>query len=467
MFSIVLLLLTAVNLSKQDDFLKLSKRVGDIVVFIDDDNDDNDEDGVEHIRNPVNSFLDIEERARNARKGSNKEDEEAMRRLIEGFMGDGMQEGVGELVLNGTRIKDNNLRPNSRRRCKKDYYNKCGDYCHCYKRRSYCCRQRKDFDDLTHDERLRVLWTIRNIAMGDEGEWLQRQYYQLLKVHEDFWWSGIHDRLQFFPWHRIYLLEVENLLRRVDCRITIPYWDWTKNTDRWWRQAIFGSEYFGQNLRRNGGNRHFANGAQCVSTGVFSQFVTNFRDLQGQCLMREYSYNLQPPNYERIQKILAFPTFRRFEYALRLEHGVPHYLVGGEREGLMFTHRAAEDPLFHFHHSMVDYLWYQRQTRYPDWKEQYWGQSRRRKIWLTGLDYRIEDGINSFNLVQDRTCVEYISSDNGQRFSELKMKERKEPGELKQCSKQRRRFPNGIFHLFRDITGNDQRDFLDTRDADC
>ena len=25
------------------------------------------------------------------------------------------------------------------------------------------------------------------------------------------------------------MVEFENLLRRIDCRVTIPYWNWTKN----------------------------------------------------------------------------------------------------------------------------------------------------------------------------------------------------------------------------------------------
>ena len=45
--------------------------------------------------------------------------------------------------------------------------------------------------------------------------------------------------------------------------------------------------------------------------GLFSLFQTNFRVLDGQCLVREYSYNLSPPSYERMQNILEFPKFSR------------------------------------------------------------------------------------------------------------------------------------------------------------
>ena len=46
----------------------------------------------------------------------------------------------------------------------------------------------------------------------------------------------------------------------------MPYWDWTKNVDSWWRANIFSSDYFG--LNRNPNGRGHASGAQCVSTGT-------------------------------------------------------------------------------------------------------------------------------------------------------------------------------------------------------
>ena len=31
----------------------------------------------------------------------------------------------------------------------------------------------------------------------------------------------------FLPWHRWFILAFENLLRKVDCKVTVPYWDWS------------------------------------------------------------------------------------------------------------------------------------------------------------------------------------------------------------------------------------------------
>jgi len=54
------------------------------------------------------------------------------------------------------------------------------------------------------------------------------------------YWAGLHDDFetphsgcdhaseQFFPWHRRYLYDFEQLLQKIDAGIMIPYWDWTK-----------------------------------------------------------------------------------------------------------------------------------------------------------------------------------------------------------------------------------------------
>lgn len=40
-----------------------------------------------------------------------------------------------------------------------------------------------------------------------------------------------HERYNFLPWHREYLLTFEDALRKIDPNVTLPYWDWTKNPE--------------------------------------------------------------------------------------------------------------------------------------------------------------------------------------------------------------------------------------------
>ena len=41
-----------------------------------------------------------------------------------------------------------------------------------------------------------------------------------------FFSRGLHNNGAFLPWHRWFLLQVENALQEQDCRVTIPYLDW-------------------------------------------------------------------------------------------------------------------------------------------------------------------------------------------------------------------------------------------------
>lgn len=45
---------------------------------------------------------------------------------------------------------------------------------------------------------------------------------------------------QFLPWHRWYLMKMENILRKIDCRATIPYWDWSLFSGQPWRRQVGG-----------------------------------------------------------------------------------------------------------------------------------------------------------------------------------------------------------------------------------
>ena len=36
---------------------------------------------------------------------------------------------------------------------------------------------------------------------------------------------------RFLPWHRVYLSELEELLQGINPSITIPYWDWTVESE--------------------------------------------------------------------------------------------------------------------------------------------------------------------------------------------------------------------------------------------
>lgn len=56
-----------------------------------------------------------------------------------------------------------------------------------------------------------------------------------METHAVWFYNGIHEETQFLPWHRWYLLKMENLLRQMpghQC-ITIPYWASEYEVDPW------------------------------------------------------------------------------------------------------------------------------------------------------------------------------------------------------------------------------------------
>ena len=54
----------------------------------------------------------------------------------------------------------------------------------------------------------------------------KEEFDKVLTIHPNFFWK-IHVIQYFFPWHRWYILLFENLLRKIDCRVSVPYWDWS------------------------------------------------------------------------------------------------------------------------------------------------------------------------------------------------------------------------------------------------
>ena len=380
-----------------------------------------------------------------------------------------MTSASSSISLDFEKVQAFELKPSNKFPCQRNRRGRCGMICTCIEtktqenqkseNRRYCCRQRKDWDSLSHVEKTRFLRAVYDIATGRRGWFRRNRYVRLLYIHEQYWLTTIHQRIQFFPWHRIYLLKMENLLRSVDCRVTIPYWDWTKNPSRWWESSIFSWSYFGSNTDPITG--FLTNEAQCPTNGYFAEQGW-FRDTRNECLVRQFDYSVSPASYLRIQRILSWTNFQRFESALRHEHGVPHFIVGGEDTGLFFSERAAEDPLFWLHHCNVDYQWYQRQTRYLNTRNEFWGESNVKDNRLTAFGETIEQAINPYRQGIGGTCVEYVENDERYEQMLANLRSQGRMGSLSfgsaytattasrvECMKSSHRFPPQIFTIFR------------------
>ena len=70
-------------------------------------------------------------------------------------------------------------------------------------------------------------------------------YDALIGIHETYFTTGrIHGGGDtfFLPWHRWYLLTFENLLRKINCKVASPYWDWSLEAKNFRDSVIWDNE---------------------------------------------------------------------------------------------------------------------------------------------------------------------------------------------------------------------------------
>jgi tyrosinase len=189
---------------------------------------------------------------------------------------------------------------------------------------------------------------------------------------------GLHNNGAFLPWHRGYLLQVENRLREISPNITIPYWDWSRSP-RISQDSIWGAEP-GQ-FSGNGG----ADG--CVTDGPFGS-ESGFEMTNGGCLQRRITGGSAASATE-VQNLLdRYPRASDYDlFRNRLEHGPGmhdsvHCLVGGT----MCSARASNDPIFFLHHAMVDKIWSEWQAIVQEGRSAYTGDTSRDEL-MPGSPY--------------------------------------------------------------------------------
>ena len=137
----------------------------------------------------------------------------------------------------------------------------CGRRCTCkHGSLTDCKRVRKNFIDMNDLERCRY---VRTVKIASSVEPFKSEYDQLISIHEDLFFVGIHGIDFFLPWHRWFVLAYENILRKIDCRVTVPYWDWSLDPNSTWTSDVWNDDlcrYTGIGGNGTGNN-------SCVSTG--------------------------------------------------------------------------------------------------------------------------------------------------------------------------------------------------------
>ena len=228
-----------------------------------------------------------------------------------------------------------------------------------------CYRVRKEFTAMSVGGRRRFIEVLK-LASSDPR--YRSDYERLMTLHSRIPSNLLHHMPQIFlPWHRWYLLKFENFLRQIDCRITIPYWDWSKDAEHWTRGSST-RDVWNPASHGLGGDGVLPN--KCVIDGPFreSQFTLAW-SVGGGCLKRAFNLSCNLPNLEDAHNLIALNDFHIFEHTIREGfHTKFHDCVGGH---MGYHMPASFTPEFWLHHGFIDKLWADWQDKGAAYKFQY------------------------------------------------------------------------------------------------
>lgn len=177
-----------------------------------------------------------------------------------------------------------------------------------------------------------------------------------------------HGNAGFGPWHRYYLLRLEQAMQAVDPTVMLPYWDWTDPVGT--QNVLFQDDFLGP----NGGPGGVGGGS--VQSGYFAfnapgvlppwwpagfpgwRMRPSLEDGNGATLRRFLNSFASLPDQGDIDTALAKAQYEGAgEFRPTLEasplHNFIHNWVGGHMAG----GASPNDPIFFMHHCNIDRLW--------------------------------------------------------------------------------------------------------------
>ena len=224
-----------------------------------------------------------------------------------------------------------------------------------------CYRVRKEFTRMSFEERKRFIQAVK-LASSDPR--YKSEYEKLTTFHSRVPSTFLHHMPQIFlPWHRWFMLKFENFLRRIDCRITIPYWDWSKDAEHWTRGSEI-RDVWNPGLHGLGGNG--VSPDKCVMDGPFKESEFSLpRSAGGGYLKRDFNFSVfcNLPNGEDAQRLVKLEDFAVFEEKIReIFHAKFHDCVSEHMCHICYQ-TFASTPEFWLHYSFLDKLWVDWQNK--------------------------------------------------------------------------------------------------------
>jgi tyrosinase len=181
--------------------------------------------------------------------------------------------------------------------------------------------KRKSQSALTQLERNRFLCAFNTLVNNGT-------YGQLVDIHAQP--HQMHGTQRFLPWHRIYLLKLEQALQAIHPDVTLPYWDWTKPADQEIPSWLAGV-------------------TPTITTPTRTIVVNRFP--QSKPSLATLASN--------IPSIMTQTSFATFTSQLESVHGGVHVWVGGAIGSIP---TAPADIIFWMHHANIDRLWWMWQN---------------------------------------------------------------------------------------------------------
>ncbi|KAM3577757.1 hypothetical protein VYU27_000301 [Nannochloropsis oceanica] len=202
-----------------------------------------------------------------------------------------------------------------------------------------CFRVRKNVLSLTPEELADFLEALQ--ALKNNGV-----YDTITSVHGNpTTFNLFHGNDYFLPWHRWYVLQIENAVRDLGGKFacfSMPYWDWTLDAGRETQSPIW--DFFGPMGKKND--------SFCMREGPFAEW----KNSKGGCLKRVGSDSYRFFSPAEVLDLIMGKTdlvggFRpAFEAGA---HSRPHLFIGGA----MNSFASPDDPIFWLHHTFVDKIW--------------------------------------------------------------------------------------------------------------
>ncbi|KAJ3072706.1 hypothetical protein HDU98_003078 [Podochytrium sp. JEL0797] len=201
-------------------------------------------------------------------------------------------------------------------------------------------------------------------------------------------WS--HGSAEFYPYHRAMMNRFDQALQSVGWSAGPVYLDWPSISQNWWQSDLFSGAYLGSPSSSD--SNHcvvdgvFKNGAYSVSN-LPPQIASyrNFPNPSVTCLRRcgyvgsatvsasEINARFAATSYASFRGDITSGPNRNDDYVGM--HMSGHIVLGGDGSICDMGNGAVStnDPLFWFHHSYVDKVWWKWQNRCPAFKFDYEG----------------------------------------------------------------------------------------------